>query len=152
LAQEAVALADQGGAPVTSAGYEFGVAVYAHDGGHHAAVAPALTHSLPILLEAREDHALNHWLWAAARVQPELSDAVRIMGAQAALAKRGFVFGIPIRRDVDRLFERARAELGPEPFDRAWAEGQAASLDKAGALALEGLAGLNDKGVNDQLR
>ncbi|GMQ86268.1 MAG: hypothetical protein BMS9Abin07_1841 [Acidimicrobiia bacterium] len=62
------------------------------------------------------------------------------MGAQAAFAKRtGFVFGIPIRRDIDRLLERARAELGPESFDRAWVEGQAASVDQAGALALEGL-------------
>jgi predicted ATPase/class 3 adenylate cyclase len=140
LAEEAVALADEWGAPVASAGYEFGVAVYAHDGGHHIAVAPALTHSLPILLESHEDHWLNHWLWAAARVQPELSASVHIMGAQAALAKRtGFVFGIPIRRDVDRLFERARAEFDPESFDRAWAEGQAATLEQATAWALEGL-------------
>ena len=99
-----------------------------------------MTHSLPIVLEAHEDHALNHWLWAAARVQPDLSDAVRIMGAQATLAKRGFVFGIPIRRDVDRLLERARAELDPESFDIALAEGQAASVDEAGAWALDGLA------------
>lgn len=56
LAEEAVAIADQRGRPVTSAGYEFGVAVYAHDDGHHAAAAKALTHSLPILLESREDH------------------------------------------------------------------------------------------------
>ena len=140
LAEEAVALADQWGAPVASAGYEFGMAVYAHDGGHHTAVAPALTHSLPILLESREDHWLNHWLWAAARAQPGLSAAVRILGTQAALAERtGFVFGIPIRRDIDRLFERARAELDPESFDRAWAEGQAASVEQAGAWALEGL-------------
>jgi hypothetical protein len=62
------------------------------------------------------------------------------MGAQAAFATRtGFVFGIPIRRDVDRLFERARAELDPESFDIAWAEGQAATVEEAGALALEGL-------------
>ncbi len=140
LAEEAVALSDQMGRPVTSAGHEFGVAVYAHDGGHHEAVAPALTHSLPILLEAREDHALNHWLWAAARAQPEPSNAVRTMGAQAAFADRtGFVFGIPIRKDVQRLLERARQELDPESFDVAWAEGQAASVDQAGAWALEGL-------------
>jgi hypothetical protein len=140
LAEEAVALADEWGSPATSAGYEFAVAVYAHDGGHHIAVAHALAHSLPILLKSREDHWLNHWLWAAARVQPELSAAVHIMGTQAAFAKRtGFVFGIPIRRDVDRLFERARAELDPESFDRAWAEGQAASIEQAGALALHGL-------------
>ena len=73
------------------------------------------------------------------------------MGAQATLAKRGFVFGIPIRRDIDRLFGRARAELDPEPFDRAWAEGQTASIEQAGALALEGLARLNDKGINTTL-
>ncbi len=140
LAKEALALADQWGAPVASAGYEFGVAVYAHDGGHHTAVAPALTHSLPILLESREDHWLNHWLWAAARVQPEPSAAVHIMGAQAALAKRtGFVFGIPIRRDVDLLLERVRAELDPEEFDQAWSEGQAATVEQAGAWALDGL-------------
>ncbi|MCH7900143.1 MAG: hypothetical protein IH818_04435 [Acidobacteria bacterium] len=152
LAEEAVALSDQRGHPVNSAGYEFGVAVYAHDVGRHATVAPALTHSLPILLESREDHWLNHWLWAAARVQTELSAAVHIMGAQAALAKRtGFLFGIPIRRDIDRLFGRARAELGPDSFDRAWAEGQAASVDQAGALALDGLAGLNDKDINTPL-
>jgi len=36
-----------------------------------------------------------------------------------------------------------RAELGPEPFDRAWAKGQAASVDQAGALALEGLERLD---------
>jgi predicted ATPase/class 3 adenylate cyclase len=153
LAEEAAALADQWGWPVTSAGYEFGVAVYAHDGGHHATVAAALTHSLPILLESREDHWLNHWLWAAARAQPERAAAVHIMGAQAALAKRtGYVFGIPIRRDVDRLLERAAAELDPDSFDRAWAEGQAASVEQAGALALESLAGLNDKGINTPLR
>jgi len=115
-------------------------------------VAPALTHSLPILLESREDHWLNHWLWAAARVQPELSAAVHIMGSQAALAKRtGYVFGIPIRRDIDRLFGRARAELDPDSFDRAWTEGQAASIEQAGALALDGLAGLNDKDINTPL-
>ncbi len=140
LAEEAIALADEWGRPATSAGYEFGVAVYAHDGGHEVAVARALAHSLPILLESREDQSLNHWLWAAARAQPELSVAVHIMGAQAAFAKRtGFVFGIPIRRDVDRIFERARAELDPESFDRAWAEGQAASTEQASALALDGL-------------
>jgi ATP/maltotriose-dependent transcriptional regulator MalT len=152
LAEEAIALADQWGRPVTSAGYEFGVAVYAHDGGHHAAVTVALTHSLPILLEAREDQWLNHWLWAAARAQPKLAAAAHIMGAQAALAERGFVFGIPIRRDIDRLFDRARAELGPESFDRAWTEGQAASVDQAGAVALEGLAGLNDKRIDTPFR
>ncbi|MCZ6506022.1 MAG: tetratricopeptide repeat protein, partial [Actinobacteria bacterium] len=152
LAEEAVPLADQRGRSVDSAGYEFGLAVYAHDGGHHATVAPALAHSLPIFLESREDHWLNQWLWAAARVQPELSAAVHIMGAQAALAKRtGFVFGIPIRRDIDRLFGRARAELDPESFDRAWTEGQAASIEQAGALALDGLAGLNDKDINTPL-
>lgn len=74
------------------------------------------------------------------------------MGAQATLAKRGFVFGIPIRRDIDRLFGRARAELGPDSFDRARAEGQDASVDQAGALALEGLAELNDNGINTPLR
>ena len=153
LSKEAVANANQWGRPVTSAGYEFGVAVYAHDGGHHAAVAPALTHSLPILLESREDHWLNHWLWAAARVQPKPSASVHILGAQAALANRtGWVFGIPIRRDIERLFGRARAELGADSFDRAWVKGHAASVDQAGAMALEGLAGLNDKGINTPLR
>jgi hypothetical protein len=74
------------------------------------------------------------------------------MGAQAALANRtGFVFGIPIRRDIDQLFGRARAALGPDSFDRAWAEGHAASIEQAGALALEGLAGPNDKGINTPL-
>jgi hypothetical protein len=144
LAEEAAAIADQNGEPVTSAGYEFGVAVYAHDGGHHNAVTPALTHSLPILLESREDQKLNHWLWAAARAQPDLSATAHIMGAQAALAKRtGFVFGIPIRRDVARLIDRATAELDPESFGSAWAEGQAASIEQASALALDGLAELN---------
>jgi tetratricopeptide (TPR) repeat protein len=141
LAKEAVAIAGEWGSLATSAGYEFGVAVYAHDGGHHIAAAHMLAHSLPILLESREDHWLNHWLWAAARVQPEPSAAVHIMGAQATLAKRtGFVFGVPIRRDIDRLFEWARTDLDPDSFDRAWAKGQAASIEQAGALALDGLA------------
>jgi tetratricopeptide (TPR) repeat protein len=144
LAEEAGAIAARSGEPVTSAGYEFGVAVYAHDGGHHSAVTPALTHSLPFLLESREDQKLNHWLWAAARVQPDLSATVHIMGAQAALARRtGFVFGIPIRRDVGRLIERAKTELDAESFDRAWAEGQAASIEQASALALDGPAELD---------
>jgi predicted ATPase/DNA-binding SARP family transcriptional activator len=153
LATEAIALADQSGQPVTSAGYGFGVAVYAHDGGNHAAVESALANTLPILLESRDDQKLNHWLWAAARAQPELSAAVHIMGAQAALAERtGFVFGIPIRHDIERLRERARTELGLESFDRARMEGQAASVDQASATALEGLAGRNVKEADTPLR
>jgi hypothetical protein len=62
------------------------------------------------------------------------------MGAQAALAGRtGFVFGVPIRRDIDGLFERAHAEFDPDAFDRAWEEGQTFSIEQAGALALDGL-------------
>ena len=141
LAEEAVAMAAELGQPSLSAGYKFGVAIYAHDGGHHTAVAPALRDSLPVLLESQDDHILNHWLFAAARAQPDSAVMVRVLGTQAATAERsGFMFGIPIRRDVARLLHGARTTLGQAVFDKAWAEGQAATVEQAGAWALEGLA------------
>jgi tetratricopeptide (TPR) repeat protein len=143
LAEEAAAMATELGQPTSSAGYQFGVATYAHDGGHHTAVAPALRDSLPVLLESQEDHSLNHWLFAAARAQPDRAVIVRVLGAQAATAERsGFMFGIPIRRDIARLLDGARTTLDQNAFDQAWAEGQAATVEQAGAWALEGLDGV----------
>ena len=140
LAWQAVREAERRGEPANRAGYLFSVAAFAHDGGRREVAEDALRDSFPVLLEAAEDHWLNHWLWAAARAQTDVGVAARILGTQAALAERtGFVFGIPIRRDRDRRVERLRDAFGRGDFDQAWAEGQAATVEQAGAWALEGL-------------
>ena len=140
LAEDAVANAARSGSITSRAGSMLSLSVYAHDGGHDAVVQPSLEESLPVLLKSQEDHWLNHWLWAAARAQPDQSAMVRILGAQTAFAEgTEFMFGIPIRKDVDRLLGGARTRLDQGVFDQAWSEGRAATVEQASAWALDGL-------------
>lgn len=140
LARRASNLAGEHGLTAMSAGYRFAVALAAHDQGNDSVAASALIESWPIIFDAGEGMWLHHWLYAAARMQPDPVVAVRIFGALAVHNDRsGFVFGIPIRRDLERTLARARGELDQESFDRAWAEGSDVTVARAGEWALEGL-------------
>ena len=140
LAREASNLAGEHGLAAMSAGYQFAVALAAYDQGNASVAASALIESWPIIFDAGEGLWLHHWLYAAARMQPDPVVAVRIFGALAVHNDRsGFAFGIPIRRDLEQALARARGELDRESFDRAWAEGSNVTVARAGEWALEGL-------------
>jgi len=145
LAREASKLAGEHGMTAMSAGYQFAVALAAYDQGNASVAASALIESWPIILDAGEGHWLHHWLYAAARMQPDPAVAVRIFAALAVLNERsGFVFGVPIRRDLTKSLDQARADLDGESFNKAWAEGSSATLEQASAWGLEGLSQLED--------
>ena len=140
LAREAVRLADEQGLIHMSAGYQFAVALFAYDQGKASIAAAVLRESWPTILDSVEGMWVPHWLYVAARAQPDPVSLVRILGAVDVLNGRtGFMFGIPIREDRDRFLERARVDLGPEAFEKAWVEGSSASVVQAGEWALEGL-------------
>lgn len=142
LARSASDLASDQGSAERRAAYEFGVAVFAHDQGKTAAAAQALRDSWPFLLDAKS-FELPHWLYAAARAQPDPATTVRIFGAVAALTDRsGFMFGIPIRKDIERSMAQAKTGLDQRTVDKAWSEGQTATIEQAGTWALEGLGQL----------
>ena len=141
LARKVSIQAGQRGLTALSAGCKFAIALAAYDQGKVSPTAEALSESWPILLKAGE----GHWLHAAARVQPDPDVAVRIFSALAVLNERsGFVFGIPIRRDLEQSLAQARADLDEESFDTAWAEGSTATLEPAGVWGLEGLRRLEE--------
>ena len=144
LAQRASDLAREHGSLASSAGYQFEVALFAHEQGKLAAAAEALRDSWPILLDSKEERALHHWLYLAARAQPNSVSRVRISAAVAALNDRsGFMFGLPIRNDQERSLDHLRTELASDAFDRAWGEGYSTTVEQAGAWALEGLRQLD---------
>ena len=145
LAREASNNAGERGLTAMSAGYQFAVALAAYDQGNASVAAFALIESWPIILDAGEGQWLHHWLYAAARMQPDPDVAVRIFSALAVLKDRsGFMFGIPIRKDMTKSLDQARADLDGESFDKAWAEGSSATLEQAGVWGLEGLSQLED--------
>ena len=91
-------------------------------------------------VQSQEERMVHHWLYVAARTQPDPACGVRIFAAVAALNDQsGFMFGLPIRDDQERSLVRLRTELAQDTFDRAWAEGYSATVERAGAWALEGL-------------
>lgn len=116
------------------------MALFAYEQGKLAAAAEALRESWPILLDSKEERSLHHWLYVAARAQPNPVSQVRISAAVAALNDRsGFMFGLPIRNDQERSLDRLQTELAQNAFDKAWGEGYSATIEQAGSWALEGL-------------
>ena len=143
LAREASDLAQKHGSLTLSSGYQFGVALFAYEQEGLAAAAEALRESWPILLDSKEERMVHHWLYVAARAQPDPVFGVRVFAAVAALNDRsGFMFGLPIRNDQERSLVRLRTELTQDAFDKAWTEGYSATVEEAGAWALEGLGQL----------
>ena len=140
LARRASDLAAEHGFTVTSAAYKFNLALCAYDQGKTGAAVETLAEIWPILLDSEEREWRHRWLYAAARAQADPASTVRIFAAVEALNDRsGFMFGIPIRKDLERSLASARAELDEEVFDIAWTEGQTATVEQAGIWALEGL-------------
>jgi tetratricopeptide (TPR) repeat protein len=66
--------------------------------------------------------------------------AARLYAAHHSLAQRTFVhWGGGARSESERaeLMEQGRRQIGPQAWDRAWAEGEAMTLEQALAYALE---------------
>jgi hypothetical protein len=72
------------------------------------------------------------------QAQNELERAMRLYGAAHALRVRIGAPGRPNDRlTLEREIAQARAQLGADVFDAAWAEGETMSLEEAIAVALE---------------
>jgi tetratricopeptide (TPR) repeat protein len=73
----------------------------------------------------------------------ELGKGVRLLAAVERLARQfglnfGGAEGEPVFRVYSQALAKAQAQLGPESFQAAWAEGQQMTLEQALALATEG--------------
>lgn len=71
----------------------------------------------------------------------QTEQAARLFGAEQALRESINAAPVPgIRADHEHTLSEVRAQMGEAAFAAAWAEGQAMSLEKTVAYALEGLS------------
>lgn len=101
--------------------------------GHEALRSLAEADAKPWLLDLLEFVA-----WAAAAHESDV-EAVRLFAAaESARSRLGYVRFQTDQERFDEDLERSRSALGPEEFERAWAEGAAMSLEEAVAYARRG--------------
>ena len=104
-----------------------------HRGNCNEAIA-FLRETLTRIREVRDQFALVHTLVplaSAAAIKGDAAWTARILGAQAAVAERsGVTIVVKFLHDLREEAEReARARLGPEEWERAYAAGRHSSID-----------------------
>ena len=66
------------------------------------------------------------------------AQVVRLLGTSDAIKRSTFMYFYPFEiRELDAFIAKARAQLGDEAFEKAWAEGAAMSVEEAIRYALE---------------
>lgn len=124
-------LGDRHGMGITLAGLGM-VAVVR---GDVKAAAAALKESLQIRVAQKDADGVVECLEALSRIVGDPASAARLLGASAALRPTKTRHGLPTPSDEGHTLA-VRKMLGARSFQAAWREGEAMTLDQAGAYAL----------------
>ena len=118
--------------------------------GDHAAAVSLFKQSLTMHREAEDSlgtymclAGLGDWTGVRTELSPDQRErAVRLLGAATLQFEvMGFVLRPRDRHRYEHGLALARAQLGDEAFEKAWAEGRALSIEQAIEYALEYPAG-----------
>jgi hypothetical protein len=108
--------------------------------GEHEQAAAQLRETLLLGRELGDRYLLVFALAELAKLEVTLGRAARAARLGGAVAELKESLGITMApeedRDREQVLERAREELGEEPFRRAWESGQRLGLEDAVADAL----------------